>query len=81
MGSGAHLRLVATTAASADDRAADAPAQRDRSLEHDAENRVGALPPACALTSEQPSSEPGSVHSPFVVRPQQLHERCGMLGR
>ena len=33
------------------DPAADAQAQRDRSLEHDAENRVGALPSPGALKS------------------------------
>jgi len=52
MGSGAHLRLGATTAASADDRAADAPAQRHRGLGNDAEDGLEALHPACALTSE-----------------------------
>ena len=81
MGSGAHLRLGATPAASAPDPEADAQTQRHCGLGQDAENRVGALQTTSALTSEQPSSEPGSVHSPFVVRPQQLHERCGMLGR
>ena len=38
---GAHLQLGATPSTSADDPAADAQAQRNRSLEHDAENRVG----------------------------------------
>ena len=78
---GAHLHLGATPSTSADDPAADTQAQRDRSLDNDAENRLEALPPACALASEQPSSEPGSVHSPSDVGPQPLHESCGMLDR
>ena len=81
MGGGEHLQLDSTPATSAPDTAADASAQRHCGLGQDAEDGLEALPPACALISEQPSSEPGSVHSPFVVRPQKLHERCGMLGR
>ena len=34
------------------DPVADAQAQRDRSLEHDAENRVGALPATNAVTKQ-----------------------------
>ena len=41
----------ATTATSADDPAADASAQRDRSLDNDAENRVGALQATGAVIS------------------------------
>ena len=48
---GGDLQLGATPSTSADDPAADAQAQRDRSLEHDAENRVGALPSPGALKS------------------------------
>ena len=48
---GAHLQLGAAPSTSADDPAADAPAQRDRSLDNDAENRVGALPATSALKS------------------------------
>ena len=51
MGGGAYLQLDSTPATSAPDPAADAPAQRDRRLDNDAENRVGALPATGAVKS------------------------------
>ena len=49
VGSGAHLQLDPTQPAGSPDPAADAAAKRDRSLEHDAENRLATLSPAGVL--------------------------------
>ena len=48
----AHLQLGATPSTSADDSAADASPQRHRGLGDHAENRLGPVQSACALTSE-----------------------------
>ena len=50
MGCGADLLLDSAHAAGSPDRAQDALAQRDRSLEHDAENRVTAVLTASQIT-------------------------------
>ena len=43
MGGGAHLQMDSTKSTGAPDPAADAAAQRDKSLEHDAQNRLAEL--------------------------------------
>ena len=43
MGGGAHLQMDSAQSTGAPDPAADAAAQRDRSLEHDAQNRLAEL--------------------------------------
>ena len=43
MGGGAHLQMDSTKSTGAPDPAADAAAQRHRSLEHDAQNRLAEL--------------------------------------
>ena len=63
MGRDAHLPLDAATPSSPDDPAADAQSQRDRSLEHDAENRVGALQAAGAV-----SPPDGDVFTPPLLQ-------------
>ena len=52
MDSSAHLQLGDATVSSADDPAADAQAQRDRSLDNDVENRLGALQASGALKAD-----------------------------
>ena len=49
MGGGAHLQLDPAQPADSPDPAADAAAQRHRSLEHDAQNRLAALSTTGAL--------------------------------
>ena len=49
MGGGAHLQLDSAKSAGTSDSAADAAAQRHRSLEHDAQNRLATLSTAGAL--------------------------------
>ena len=43
MGGDAHLQMDSAQSTGAPDPAADASAQRDRSLEHDAQNRLAEL--------------------------------------
>ena len=53
VGGGAHLQLDSAQATGAPDPAADVVAQHDRSLEHDAEDRLAALFTARALTAQK----------------------------
>tara|TARA_B100001778_G_scaffold258874_1_gene219172 strand:+ start:158 stop:376 length:219 start_codon:yes stop_codon:yes gene_type:complete len=49
VGCGAHLLLGSASATDATDPPADAPPQRHRSVEHDAQDRLAALFPSRAL--------------------------------
>ena len=60
MGGGAHLQLDPAQPAGAPDPAADAAAQRHRSLEHDAQNGLAALFTSRALMASKNRSPPGT---------------------
>ena len=63
MGRGPHLPLDPAPLTRPDDSAADASAQRDRSLEHDAETGLG------------PMQAPGALKADFVLDPGRLRTK------
>jgi len=65
MGFGAHLHLDSTQATGSRNRAQDAQAQRDRSLDNDAENRLGALPATGALKAASSPARNAGGHGDF----------------
>ena len=82
MGSGAHIQMVSAQSTGAPDPAADAAAQRDKSLEHDAQNRLAELFTTRVLMASKTVSEvlalSVGLHS-YGLGVRGGHERHGAL--